>query len=81
MKVNEILGSKTFLKLFLRRTLARCEFGFYLNLNMKNNKEHIIKSHPYCIIDTNSLLVFTIFVRSMFPILAIILISVLVYVG
>lgn len=73
MKVNEILGSKTFLKLFLRRTLAGCEFGICLNLDISNNNQQFLTNNPYCLIDVDPLLVFTIFVRS--------LISVLVYVG
>lgn len=81
IKVNEILGTKTFLKLFLRRTLAGCEFGFCLNLNVKNYNEQFLNDNPYCIIDLDPLLVFTIYVRSIFPVLAIILISVLIYVG
>ena len=74
MKVNQILGKKTFLKLFLRRTLSGCEFGFCLNLDIENKDKD-----PFCIIDRDPLLVFSIFVRSMVPVIAIILISVLVY--
>lgn len=81
MKINEILGTKTFLKLYLRRTLAGCEFGFCLNLDIKNDNQEFLNENPYCIVDLDPLLVFTIHVRSLFPILAIILISVLVYVG
>lgn len=81
MKVNEILGSKTFLKLFLRRTLSGCEFGFCLTIDLKSDDPDFNNKNPYCIIDRDPLLVFTIFVRSMFPIMAIILISLLIYLG
>ena len=80
-KVNEIIGSKTFLRLFLRRTIAGCEFGFCVNLDIKNHNEKFNKENPYCIIDKDPLLVFTIFVRSVIPFLSIILISLLVYIG
>ena len=73
-KVNEILGSIAFIKLFLRRTLGGCEFGFCLTLDIENQKED-----PFCIIDIDPLLTFTIFVRSLAPVLAIILISALIY--
>ena len=39
MKVNEIIGSKTFLKLFLRRTIAGCEFGFCLNFDIESKSK------------------------------------------
>ncbi|KAK8889422.1 hypothetical protein M9Y10_034168 [Tritrichomonas musculus] len=83
-KVNEILGSKTFLKFFLRRTLGGCEFGVCLNLNIIRKEfgdEENDDDDFYCIVDKDPLLVFTIFVRSLIPVLATILICVLVYVA
>ncbi|KAK8852979.1 hypothetical protein M9Y10_017976 [Tritrichomonas musculus] len=79
--VNNILGSKTFLRFFLRRTLAGCEFGVCLNMDLRSKNETFNKSNPYCIIDKDPLLVFTILVKSMIPVMAIILISLLVYIG
>ena len=73
--INGFLGSKTFLKLFMRRTLCGCEFGICLDFPIVNEKIN----DPNCIIDKDPLLLFTIGVRSMVPILAGILIILLVY--
>lgn len=58
-KVNEVLGNKTFLKLFMRRTLCGCEFGVCLNFNLKNDKN----DDPNCIIDLDPLLLLFLFLQ------------------
>ena len=74
-KVNEIIGSKTFLKFFMRRTLCGCEFGICLNFPMCNQGV----TDQQCIVDRDPLFVFTICVKSIIPVLAGVLIILLVY--
>ena len=74
-KINEFIGKNTFLRLFLRRTLCGCEFGICFNLNCEIEDFE----DPNCLFDKDPILLFAINVRSMFPILAGILIIALVY--
>ena len=79
-KINEAIGEKIFLKFFLRRTLGGCEFGVCFDIKLNNLDNEILKDYNL-LIDKDPLFVFTISVKSMFPILASILIIVLVYVA
>ncbi|KAK8881401.1 hypothetical protein M9Y10_004137 [Tritrichomonas musculus] len=77
-KISSMLGERFFLRLFLRRTLAGCEFGICLDLCMTCNEEKL-KNFKNLLVDKDPLFVLTIFVNSMKPVLAGILICVLVY--
>ena len=80
------------MKLFVRRTLCGCEFGICFNITcqieklknkfLKKNKkltDNNFDDDPNCLFDKDPLLLFTINVKSLFPILAGILIIALVY--
>lgn len=75
-QINKLLGEKTFLKLFMRRTLFGCEFGICFNFSFDNCG----LNDPYCLIDKDPMILFTLCVKSFAPILAGILIAFLVYV-
>lgn len=61
----------------MRRTLFGCEFGICFDFSFNNCG----LNDPYCIIDKDPMILFTLCVRSMIPILAGILIAFLVYVA
>ena len=75
-KISSFLGDNFFLKFFLRRTLAVCEFGICLDMVLKKEK---LDSEQNLLIDKNPLLVATIYSWSIIPLLAGILICALVY--
>ncbi|KAK8887859.1 hypothetical protein M9Y10_038918 [Tritrichomonas musculus] len=78
-KINEFLGELFFLKFFLRRTLAGCEFGICIDFRFYFLGKKHSSEEKNILIDTEPLLVFTINVRSLMPVLAGILLIVLVY--
>ncbi|KAK8839804.1 hypothetical protein M9Y10_031512 [Tritrichomonas musculus] len=77
-RINQMLGRRTFLRLFLRRTICGCEFGICIKFNLLNQG---IGDDQNCLVDKDPLFMFTINVRSMVPVLAGVLICVLVYLG
>ena len=79
-KINDVLGSKIGLRLFMRRTFGGCEFGICYDFNIENRDSEILKDLN-CIVDKDPLLLFTINVKSLVPVLAGILIIGLVYIA
>lgn len=76
--ISHFLGNKLMFKLFLRRTLEGCEFGLCYEIDDDSIKEHM-KNIKNCLLDIDPLFVFSIFVRSLAPFLAGILILLLLY--
>ena len=75
--INDKLCSLIGLRLFLRRTLSGCEFGICMDIIEK--KKHIFKNIPNSLIDTGTILLFTITVKDIAPFLAGVLIIAIIF--
>ena len=75
--VAGLLGKKTYLKLYLRRTLCGGEFGICLNTNFIESEF----DDNTCLIDKDSIVLVSLKIKSVIPILSGILIIFIVYVA
>ena len=76
--VSNFLGNHLMFKLFLRRTLAGCEFGLCYEFDEINDDDYF-KFVKNILFDKDPLFVFSIYVKSVIPFLAGILILLLLY--
>ena len=72
-----ILGKKTFLKLYLQRTLCGGEFGIYLNANFMESDIN----KPLYLIDKDAIVLISLKINSIIPILSGIWVIFLVYIA
>ena len=75
--INKTIGGFTGLRFFIKRTLAGCEFGACVDFNLTDKDYSIFGEN--CLIDKDPLFLFTIQVKSFYPLLAGMLIIVLVF--
>lgn len=78
-KISDFLGDHLLFKLFLRRTLAGCEFGLCYEVDEINKDEYFI-FFKNVLFDKDPLFVFSIYVKSVIPFLAGILMLLLLYI-